>query len=487
MQCCWAGTDRPSITPLPASASLLHSEWEPARQTMAGNTFATGLASSILASILLTAHLASATTALPPPITRLQAYLRLRTDHPSPDYLGAADFLNTTIASLLASATLSQLEYVAGKPIVVATLAGTDPTLPSLLLNSHTDVVPAEASNWLHDPFAADAVTTGASTRIYARGSQDMKCVGMQYLEALSNLLGSGWRPARRIIITFVPDEEIGGVDGLGRLVADAPTWAGMNVGGALDEGLPSPNAGFNVYYGERQPWWLTVEAVSEPGHGALSPETTAPMRVQAVIEKALAFRAKERAKLNEGDEEAHNVGGVVGLNLVFFQAGVAAEGSASGFQMNVIPSTARAGFDIRVPPHVDVVELDREIATWMGEGVTFQFVHKVVLPLVSDMGGAFAETFMRGLGDKRMKEAKVGVFFAATDARFVRERGAPSIGFSPMEKLPVLLHKHDEYVTVEGYMDGIAVYENVIRELGGAFLLDKDVNSVEALEHEEL
>lgn len=30
-----------------------------------------------------------------------------------------------------------------GQPLVVMTVEGTDPTLPSILLNSHTDVAPA--------------------------------------------------------------------------------------------------------------------------------------------------------------------------------------------------------------------------------------------------------------------------------------------------------------------------------------------------------
>ena len=35
------------------------------------------------------------------------------------------------------------------------TWPGTDPSLPSLLLNSHTDVVPVYPECWKHDPFEA--------------------------------------------------------------------------------------------------------------------------------------------------------------------------------------------------------------------------------------------------------------------------------------------------------------------------------------------
>ena len=36
-----------------------------------------------------------------------------------------------------------------------------------------------------------------------------MKCVCMQYLEALRRLVARGWRPRRTVHLTFVPDEEV--------------------------------------------------------------------------------------------------------------------------------------------------------------------------------------------------------------------------------------------------------------------------------------
>ena len=61
------------------------------------------------------------------------------------------------------------------------TLTGSDPEAPSILLSSHYDVVPVSAEFWESDPFAAEMRPNGD---IVARGAQDMKCVGMAYLEA---------------------------------------------------------------------------------------------------------------------------------------------------------------------------------------------------------------------------------------------------------------------------------------------------------------
>jgi aminoacylase len=444
-------------------------------------------------------------TALPA-VQRLQAYLRIRTDHPSPEYYEAASFLNLTISALLPNATLRQFELVPGKPILLATIIGKDESLPALLLNSHTDVVPAETDLWHYDPFAATIAFVDYEWRVYARGSQDMKCVGMQYIEALTELTANGWVPERNVIVSFVPDEEIGGLDGLGALVGDGTNalWRALNVGAELDEGLPNPKAGFNVYYGERQPWWLVVEAESNPGHGALSPETTASQLIHGVIAKALAFRDAQRKKLDPASFQSNNIGGVVGVNLVFMESGVPSGVSASGYIMNVIASTARCGFDIRVPPHVAPEELETEIEAWLecgnGErcpGLTYRFVHKVHVPDLTKETDPFWRAFTQGLAESRGEEPSPamhpGIFFAATDARFVRETGVPSIGFSPMELMPVLLHKHDEFITVDGYLSGIRIYESILKHVGGLWpnsngeRCRRDCTPEQLVAHEEL
>lgn len=88
------------------------------------------------------------------------------------------------------------------KPILVMTWVGTQPDLPSVILNSHTDVVPVFADKWTHPPFGAEIDAEG---KIYARGAQDMKCVGMQYLAAIRALKKDGISLKRTIHLTYVP------------------------------------------------------------------------------------------------------------------------------------------------------------------------------------------------------------------------------------------------------------------------------------------
>lgn len=104
--------------------------------------------------------------------------------------------------------------------------------------------------------------------------------------------------------------------------------------------------------------------------------------------------------------------------------------------------------------------------------GLSHHFVQRIEVPEITSEHHPAAAAFMKGL-----KEARVhipgpvsypGVFFAATDIRFLRQAGVPAIGFSPMELMPALLHKHDEYITVEGYLSGVRAYKPILRSMGG-------------------
>ena len=88
------------------------------------------------------------------------------------------------------------------RPVVILTWVGENPALPSVMLNSHMDVVPVLPKHWESDPFAACKRSNGD---IVARGSQDMKCVGMWYLEAIRQLKKEGVALTRTVHVTFVP------------------------------------------------------------------------------------------------------------------------------------------------------------------------------------------------------------------------------------------------------------------------------------------
>ena len=75
-----------------------------------------------------------------PSVTLFRQYLRIRTVQPNPDYGSAIAFLEERAHQL--GLSCQKIEVVPGYVITVLTWPGTNPSLPSILLNSHTDVVP---------------------------------------------------------------------------------------------------------------------------------------------------------------------------------------------------------------------------------------------------------------------------------------------------------------------------------------------------------
>lgn len=130
--------------------------------------------------------------------------------------------------------------------MVLMTLKGQDPTLKAILLSSHYDVVPVSAEFWESDPFAAAVRPNGD---IVARGAQDMKCVGMAYLEAIRRLKAERKQLKRTVHLVYTPDEEIGSGNGAEHF---AKQLNELNVGVCFDEGLPSPNNKYYIFNCER-------------------------------------------------------------------------------------------------------------------------------------------------------------------------------------------------------------------------------------------
>ncbi|KAL1116413.1 hypothetical protein AAG570_004887, partial [Ranatra chinensis] len=252
------------------------------------------------------------------------------------------------------------------KPVVVITWQGREPNLPSILLNSHMDVVPVFAEKWTHDPFGAEMDANG---NIYARGAQDMKCVGIQYLEAVKRLKRQGTKSLRRTVhISFVPDEEIGGVDGMGKWVC-TEDFRRLNVGCALDEGMASTDQNYFLFYGERSIWQVHIHCPGTPGHGSLILPNTAGEKLQKVIDAFMGLRQREKERLESNPNL--RLGDVTTINLTTLKGGV---------QNNVVPPELVVGFDCRLSVTTDLEAFEKwimDVCEKAGEGVYPEYQQK--------------------------------------------------------------------------------------------------------------
>ena len=405
------------------------------------------------------------------PIERFCDVIRFPTvsaEGPAGSYQACFDYLEAWCKRLgLETSACSPVEK---KPILIATWKGSDPSLKTLLLNAHYDVVPAEPEKWDVDPFSGHVTEDGW---IYGRGTQDMKCVVCQYLEAVERLQADGFVPKRTIHLTFVPDEELGGVDGVSKFVL-MDEFKALNVGCALDEGLANETDAMTVFYGERAVVWLRLKATGPVGHGSRFVPNTAMVKLINVVQKFLNFREEQEALL--GGEHAgckhsmaKKLGDVTTLNLTMLQGGVSKDGGET-YMLNVIPGEAYAGFDIRIPPSVDLDDFEKQIGEWTSseEGVAYEFIFRAKQHAVSETDREKSPWWacFSDACDAAGITVEAEVFPAATDSRYIRALGIPAFGFSPISNTPILLHDHNERLHKDVYLRGIDIFTKIIPSL---------------------
>lgn len=383
-------------------------------------------------------------------VENFRSYLKIPSVHPNVNYDGCVKFIQQQGNQL--NLKFEIYEIVKNKPIVVLTWPGTNPNFTSILLNSHMDVVPVYPELWNHDPFGAEVDANG---NIYARGSQDMKCVGIQYLEAIRRLQANGIKLKRTIHISFVPDEEIGGYDGMKKFVK-TEQFKKLNVGFALDEGMASPNSDFLIFYAERSIWHAEFTIPGTEGHGSLLLENTAGEKLRKLVDKLMDFRQTQVDRLKTNPNLT--IGDVTTINLTMLKGGV---------EPNVVPPTLSVTFDLRVPIDVNHDDFLKQLHNWMnesGSGIQISFHQKnnSVEPTKLDASNIFWTAMKEQFNDLNATYKTV-VFPGGTDSRYCREVGIPVIGFSPINNTPVLLHANDEYLNTNIFLKGVKIYEKII------------------------
>mmetsp|Transcript_24497 Transcript_24497/g.28886 ORF Transcript_24497/g.28886 Transcript_24497/m.28886 type:complete len:471 (-) Transcript_24497:136-1548(-) len=415
------------------------------------------------------------------------------------EYKKCAAYIKDQLSSIHCLDEIHYLEEAPDhSPVVVARWKGKDENLGILLLNSHYDVVPAKKEEWTVDPFAG----LQKDGRVYGRGTQDMKCVCIQYIEAIRKLSLTSFTPERSIYLTFLPDEEVGGMGMTAFLSSKLYQNLPSGIALALDEGLASTDDTYSVFYGERLPWWVDVTATGNTGHGSRFIEPTAIEQISKVVQKALEFRQGQKAALHGSMEEADHsncahavaskrrraekeskgtkmaMGDVTSLNVTTLQAGVKAGDS---YVYNCVPPVAKCSLDIRISPHVEPSKIKDMLDGWCKEcSASEEDGHKVTWNHVLNSGSSMKHALTSrdaevnpwyGVFGSALEEIGIKftpeVFPAATDSRFLRLLGVRALGFSPMRNSEIMLHENDEYLDEEVFLEGIRVYVHLIEALG--------------------
>ena len=380
-------------------------------------------------------------------------YIRISSVQPDPDYYQVVDFLIAEAKSL--DLPYRTHECVPGKPILIITWEGREPSLSSIILNSHMDVVPVFPDHWTYGPFSAHKDDAG---NIYGRGTQDMKSVGIQHLEAVRRLKSAGKRLRRTVHISYVPDEEIGGVNGM-MLFVKTPLFQSLNIGFGLDEGLASEDEEIPLYYGERSKFWIKIICPGSPGHGSRFLENTAGEKVVKVVNRFLQFRAEQQKKLENNPELT--LGDVTSVNLTLMEGGV---------QVNVVPDQFSLSYDLRITPTTNIEQFEAEVRGWLAEAgadIELEFLCKFTDQTLTPVGeGDPWYSAMMAAFSKHNLRVRPQIFPAGTDSRYLRQLGIPAIGFSPMPNTPILLHDHNEFLNEEVFLRGIDIFVDILQNV---------------------
>ena len=171
---------------------------------------------------------------------------------------------------------------------MLMTWAGSDPSLPPVILMAHQDVVPVNPgtdADWTHGPFGGVV----ADGYVWGRGAMDDKGSLIAILEAGDALAKSGWTPKRTVIFAFGHDEEVSGA-GAEAIFALLKT---RNVTPAmvLDEGyavldnypLTGKSAAL-IGVAEKGYISLQITANTEGGHSSRPPPESGAVRIARAL-----------------------------------------------------------------------------------------------------------------------------------------------------------------------------------------------------------
>jgi acetylornithine deacetylase/succinyl-diaminopimelate desuccinylase-like protein len=396
---------------------------------------------------------------------------------------------------------VERFEAAPGRTSLVGRIEGSDPHAPTLMLMGHTDVVPANADGWRHDPFGGELI----DGQVWGRGAVDMLNLTASMAVATKQLATSGFRPKGTLIYLAVADEEALGSLGAAHLVdheADAvqADYVITESGGIP---IPSPTGPkLPLIVAEKGSCWVQLEISGTPGHGSQPYKTdNALVTAAKVVQRIAEHRPQTEIhdtwrRFLEGMDYPEELVGPL-LDPDTFLDACDALPLSMGRQFHACthttfaPTMAEAGTKINVIP--DRVSLQVDVRTLPGHG------EREVRAMLAEALGDLAERVevvgvhddpstasppdgpLRDSIDRVVPRLHPGakvvpyMMVGATDARFFRRLGATSYGFGlfstamSLEDYGTMFHGDDERVDVESLTLSTQLWEALSRDLLGA------------------
>jgi acetylornithine deacetylase/succinyl-diaminopimelate desuccinylase-like protein len=421
----------------------------------------------------------------------LTALLRIDTSNPPGNETLAAEYLKQIADSHRIPAELlgpdpKRLNFI-------ARLRG-DGTQRPLLLIAHSDVVPADPSQWTVHPFRAE--TRGGF--IFGRGAIDAKSLLAAELAVIVELRRRRIPLTRDIILLAEADEEVGST-GIQWLIANA--WSKIDAEFALNEGgyILDTRRGriFNVQTAEKIPARLTLTARGSAGHGSLPRPDNPILRLSRAItrladaDQPVRLNSTTRRYLRELSQVddfrwlqpllarlENPATAIAAANEIrtrdpeidaMLRTSFAPTMLRAGAGINVIPNAAQAHLDVRRLPQEsreEILARCRRIVNDTSIEVALaapghQMPGTEPSPLKTRLYQAIEHAASLNGGNLVLPFMSRG----ATDSSYLRARGMPVYGLPLFAKEPGdgRAHGNDERISPENLHDGVEMLWQIV------------------------
>jgi succinyl-diaminopimelate desuccinylase len=351
--------------------------------------------------------------------------VQIPSENPPGDTVQLASFIRDYLAML--HIPVEWHEPMGGRPNLVATIGSGS---PNLVLSGHLDEFPA-GQGWTRPPFSG-AIEDG---RIWGRGAGDMKA-GLAVALTIASLMRELEVPlAGTLTLAFASDEETGGAWGT--------QWLLANVAGVRgDACLIGESSGtWSAGIGEKGVLWLRLRARGVSGHAAYQQGVSAVAAVRAAlaaVERMHGRRAqadKAVTRVIDSQRRAAERRWGRGTGRLADTVAVSVGTLQGGGQVNLIPESAMAEVDVRVPPGLTTAAIEREARRGIKQatrGAVEVDVFNQCDPYVTPPDSRLVRLVLANAKEINRQTVLPVVRLGYTDGRFFRRAGIPTVVYGP-------------------------------------------------------
>ena len=391
-------------------------------------------------------------------------------------------------------------EFAPGRKNLVARLKGSGQKRPLLLL-AHIDVVGVKDQVWTTAPYEL----TEKDGFFYGRGVVDDLGSAAVHLEVLIAIQASGLKLQRDLIVAFTGDEESGG-GGIRYLLEKHPEMIdadmALNEGGAPLLRADGKHKYVALQVAEKTYQDYTLITKGQTGHSSVPRGNNAIYRLSRALTRLASFQAERRlipatrAYFNalaavEEPKKAKAMRALVAARgklpqwaldeveesprfASMLTTSCVATLVSGGSRANALPAEARANVNCRLLPDEtpeQVRERLRKVVSDPEVEITLDnsFGSAPASPVDSEVTRTIAKLVEETWpGTPVVPMMQTG----ATDSRFLRLRGIPAYGFTPLamyEADTVRAHGIDERLPVASVRPGIELLYRVVTRLAAS------------------